>query len=365
MGNGVKTAPLNSSPSKVVKSDDTCQSKTKIFSKITVERNQAIIHHYLPPTFPIDIVVQDGMITRCRQSWNGIKEASTEKIRKISKLTGKTGIVLFYDEFFYRLFDRANVFVDIFPNMRIRGQILVQATEFMLSRKGDDSPQEKKKIFLLGQRHREEHGVRPWHFSTYIQCFLETVMFWIGEDTNSSLGEAWTNVSAYTVTYMLHSFLPKLVDPREFYQNCDVKNRSRCIDTMESNPFLGAKSSNPSRISLQQKSCRSAAPKNYGSRCLVSFSPDLDSGLTREFDESTSHLVTPGDGIVTAATVSTEDRVPANKYKNKEFTRTENSVGVDEARNCDCILNPNLAHNKQRDGVHEGSLETTFQSILV
>jgi len=144
----------------------------------------------------------------------------------LSKETGKTGVVIFYDEFYQRLFQRAHVFQEIFPNMRTRGQVLIYSTEFMLSMKCNDCPVEMKKINELGTNHKTKHGIRPWQFSVYIQTFLETVIFCLGTEATPSIGEAWTNVCAYTVGKMLFAFLPKMVNNYEFYQNCDGSGMS-------------------------------------------------------------------------------------------------------------------------------------------
>ncbi|CAM9714015.1 unnamed protein product, partial [Heterosigma akashiwo] len=184
----------------------------------------ATVHHFLPPTFPLEAHVTEHMRNLCATTWKALRAGEVEKMKEMTEKTGKSGVVLFYDEFYYRLFERAHVFCDLFPNMKTRGQVLIMATEFLLSIKGDRCDNKELKILHhMGAKHRLKKGIRPWQFSAYASAFLETIMFWMGGQAGNILGEAWTVVFAYSAEKMLQAFCPNMVESTDFYQNCDVK----------------------------------------------------------------------------------------------------------------------------------------------
>jgi len=191
------------------------------------EKNVALIHHFIPASFPLDVYISDKMTQICSNSWKTIRQGSAGNAQSQTNTTGKTGMVFFFDEFYDRLFDRAAIFNDIFPNVRTRGSVLILATEFLISLKGDDNPSETHRIMVLGRKHKTKPKIRPWHFAVYMQAFLESIMFCLGQDALPSVAEAWTNVCAYALSKMLGGFLPNMVDTHEFYQNCDAKVNER------------------------------------------------------------------------------------------------------------------------------------------
>lgn len=180
-----------------------------------IERDITIVQHFMPPTFPIAVNVTSEMISLCKKNWYDLKNGLPTKMLSASIATGKTGIVLVYDDFFERLFLRSDVFKRVFKNIRTRGKVLVYAAEFILSVKGDQSSEEVERIHRLGSWHRTKPGLRAWQFSVYIQTFLETIMFWLGSEVTFEVAESWTNISAYIVGKMLQSYLPKLIDEIE------------------------------------------------------------------------------------------------------------------------------------------------------
>jgi hypothetical protein len=60
------------------------------------------------------------MMERCRYTWGLVMDGSAEGMKNNQD---RAGIVLFYDEFFFRLFKRAKVFLDIFPDAAKRGEV--------------------------------------------------------------------------------------------------------------------------------------------------------------------------------------------------------------------------------------------------
>jgi hypothetical protein len=137
----------------------------------------------------------------------------------MSASQGRSGIVLFYDEFYFRLFQRAKVFREIFPNMQKRGEVLTKAFGYMLKLKGDNGLGENMALARLGHDHQFKSAVRPWHFPAYCEVALEVLMFWLGTDATVETGEAWTMLITYVLQRVLGTFLIGKVDGDEFYQN--------------------------------------------------------------------------------------------------------------------------------------------------
>mmetsp|Transcript_14342 Transcript_14342/g.21101 ORF Transcript_14342/g.21101 Transcript_14342/m.21101 type:complete len:239 (-) Transcript_14342:134-850(-) len=187
---------------------------------IPVEQNMTYVEHYLPPTFPIDVTLHEKMLEKCRFTWGILSNGTAQGM---STQVGRAGIVLLYDEFYFRLFKRAKRFEEIFASIQQRGEVLMKAMEFLLALDGDDREVERKRLYYLGRSHRFKKGVRPWHFSVYAETLLETIMFWLGSDANSSVGEAWTNLFAYVLKRMLKAYLVNRVIENEYYQNSDIE----------------------------------------------------------------------------------------------------------------------------------------------
>ncbi|CAM9531227.1 unnamed protein product, partial [Heterosigma akashiwo] len=177
------------------------------------------IAHYLPPTFPIQSLVTPQMMEMAGKTWELLTSGTANGM---ADQVGRSGVVLMYDEFYFRLFKRARRFEEIFPSVQKRAEVMLKAVEFLLALKGDDHVSEKKRIYFLGRAHRFKQSVRPWHFSVYAETFLETLMFWLGSDSNAAVGEAWTNIFAYTVRRMLQAYLINRVIENEYYQNSDI-----------------------------------------------------------------------------------------------------------------------------------------------
>ncbi|CAM9204782.1 unnamed protein product [Phaeothamnion confervicola] len=191
------------------------------FEDGNIEKDTSLVEHYMPPTFPLEAFLDPLMMEKCRVTWGMIMAGTAEGMRAHAH-TGRAGIVLFYDEFFFRLFKRAKVFLDIFEDPVKRGEVLMKAFGFMLRLEGDDNETEKRRCFYLGKSHRFKGKVRPWHFSMYIETALETLVFWMGSDADVETGEAWTCLVAYTLRRMLEAYLVDRVLPNEWFQNVEI-----------------------------------------------------------------------------------------------------------------------------------------------
>ncbi|CAM9302143.1 unnamed protein product, partial [Phaeothamnion confervicola] len=173
----------------------------------------------IPSTFPLDARMEEGMMERVRHSWGLVVDGSADGMKAHMD---KAGVVLFYDEFFFRLFKRARVFMDVFSDPGKRGEVLMKAIGMMLRIQGTNSERENQKLFILGKAHRFKGQLRPWMFSVYMTTCLETLCFWLGSDADVDTGAAWTSVAAYVLKRMLLAYLPGMVVPNEYYQNSDI-----------------------------------------------------------------------------------------------------------------------------------------------
>ncbi|CAM9302215.1 unnamed protein product [Phaeothamnion confervicola] len=188
---------------------------------IEIETDSKIVNHYMPPTFPLTSVINETVMKRCRDSWKSILDGSAEGMKTQA---GKAGIVLFYDEFFFRLFKRARVFIEVFPDLAQRGEVLMKALGFMLRISGTrEDANETAKLYYLGRSHRYKTGVRPWMFSVYITTCLETIMYWLGAEADHEVGWAWTNLTAHVVRGLLQSYLKDTCIPIEYNQNYQLE----------------------------------------------------------------------------------------------------------------------------------------------
>ncbi|CAK4241716.1 unnamed protein product [Aphanomyces euteiches] len=173
------------------------------------------VQHYMPPNLPIRPVLNAAYIMECNRSWKLIVTANTDVMRKYAK----SGIVLFYDEFFFRLFQRDFTLEDVFPDIAIRSEVLVKAVSFILKSSSDDPRRVISRCNFLGSRHRSFTGVRPHHFALYTSTMIEVIMYWLGEYASADVGAAWSNLAGFFLLHILEAYLSEKVDPFESYQN--------------------------------------------------------------------------------------------------------------------------------------------------
>ena len=100
----------------------------------------------------------------CARTWQLIVNGNTRRMKEHNR----SGIVLFYDEFFYRLFQRDKNMEEVFPDVERRSGVLIKAMTFMLKNAEDDDIETViSKCHYLGHRHRSIHKVRAHHFAQY------------------------------------------------------------------------------------------------------------------------------------------------------------------------------------------------------
>ena len=122
------------------------------------------VHHYMPANLPLNPRYAPAYVAICRKSWNSILAAESPRMASY----GKNGIVLFYDEFFFRLFQRDASFKDVFPDIQWRADVLMKAMSLMLNSPASNLERWQHRLRYLGRRHQSFVKVRPHHFATYV-----------------------------------------------------------------------------------------------------------------------------------------------------------------------------------------------------
>ncbi|RHY14666.1 hypothetical protein DYB25_007850 [Aphanomyces astaci] len=173
------------------------------------------VQHYLPPNLPIRPILNAAYLTDCTKTWKLIVTANTDRMRQY----GKSGIVLFYDEFFFRLFQRDFTLEDVFPDIAKRSEVIIKAVTFMLKSSSDDQRRVINRCHFLGHRHRTFTSLRPHHFAQYTSTLIEVMMYWLREYASPDVGAAWSNIVGFFLMHILEAFLSEKVDPFESYQN--------------------------------------------------------------------------------------------------------------------------------------------------
>lgn len=185
------------------------------------------IQHYVPPNFPLEPDLNKTYVMDCVRTWKLIVMAATGRMAEYKR----PGIVLFYDEFFYRLFQRDFTMEYVFPDVSKRSSVLIKAMTFMLKNSAEDNDQVISRCNFLGHRHKSFHRVRPHHFAQYTSTAVEVIMYWLGEYATREVGEAWSNVVGFYVYHILEAYLAQKVDPFESYQNTVISAVQEIADS--------------------------------------------------------------------------------------------------------------------------------------
>ncbi|ETV88632.1 hypothetical protein H257_00176 [Aphanomyces astaci] len=188
------------------------------------------IEHYMPPNFPLLPQLTPSRIALCRRSWAQLHAASTPAMKPYDR----PGIVLVYEEFFYRLVQRDTTITRVFPTAKKQGEVLISAIQFILSSNAD-TPQDVAAVAsrsrFLGHRHRSFPNVRPHHFAMYTSTCVEVIMFWLGDMASPDIGAAWSNTAGFVLKHLLEPFLYERTDPYECYQNITVSATRKVEET--------------------------------------------------------------------------------------------------------------------------------------
>jgi len=180
------------------------------------------VQHFIPPNLPVLPKCNTTSLETCARTWKMLANGESSRIKQ----HGKPGLTLFYDEFFYRLFQRDTTFPDVFPTEEKRVEILLKAMGFVMSSQAGSEEAKKNNINrcrFLGHKHRTFILVRAHHFAAYVSTCIEVIMFWLAENGTPEVGEAWSNVFGFFLEHMLESFLFDRIDPYYCYQNTVIE----------------------------------------------------------------------------------------------------------------------------------------------
>ncbi|RHY24648.1 hypothetical protein DYB32_008754 [Aphanomyces invadans] len=201
MGNRASSSRANREQAKVIHLR--AQASEDVDLDMLTEYSFGVAHehevqHYMPPQLPLLPVLTKARIETCARSWDKVRTAATDKMKSY----GKPGIVLFYDEFFYRLFQRDSTFRVVFANSKERAEVLIKALMFMLNMRAD-SPESvanmQNRCRFLGHKHRSYSLVRPHHFAAYTMTCIEVIMYWMGDEASIMVADAWSNVVGFVL----------------------------------------------------------------------------------------------------------------------------------------------------------------------
>ncbi|OQR92464.1 hypothetical protein ACHHYP_03688 [Achlya hypogyna] len=208
---------------------------------------RSIVHHYIPANLPMMPLFTAAYLSDCNNTWKYILSSSTDRMKEFKK----SGIILFYDEFFFRLFQRDSTFKEVFPDVKRRGEILIKALTLMLKCSTEDNARLVNKIRYLGHRHRFFPKIRAYQFATYTSTMIEVIMYWLGELATPDIAEAWSNVVCFFMKHMLEAFLTNRVDPYESYQNTIIEHMRALSEIEQDDSGNKPASSRGSRVSRQ------------------------------------------------------------------------------------------------------------------
>jgi len=212
----------------------------------------AIVQHYIPANLPIQPVLQAAYVADCNRTWKHIVTATTDKMKEY----GKSGFVLFYDEFFFRLFQRDITFAEVFPSIKRRAEILVKALTLMLKANTENVAQLMNRVRYLGHRHRSFPKLRAHQFASYSTCVIEVMMYWLGEHATPDVAEAWSHLVGFFLKHILESFLADRVDPFESYQNTNLTSAQDEETESVDGKSMSAGKMSSARSASEKKSAR-------------------------------------------------------------------------------------------------------------
>jgi len=192
--------------------------------KIEDRPHSEAVEHYIPPTFPLNPVVLPFHKLKIEQSWQLIEQ---DKAAGLSSGTGgRSGLVFFFDEFYFRLFQRSKAFYDFFgTNIKKRSEILLRIIQFLVSLDFGDRVTVDTQLYFLGKAHTKR-AIRPWMYSVFTETMLETLMFVLGEDGTYEVSMSWTFVITYIMKRMLTEALKGQILELEFSANYSTKGFS-------------------------------------------------------------------------------------------------------------------------------------------
>jgi len=174
------------------------------------------VYHFIPPLFPLEPVLKIAHTAVLRNSWNSILKGNSSSFNSSAE-NGRTGLVVYYDEFYKRLLqkDGGNWVDDFFPGIKAKGGILQRIINYLCSMDAFERSTLQRQLQALGKKHTERR-IKPWMYHHFSQTLVETVMCLLGPSASPHFFEAW----AFSLSFCLHIMVKQTLKygPAEFHQ---------------------------------------------------------------------------------------------------------------------------------------------------
>jgi len=174
------------------------------------------VHHFLPAAFPLQCTIKNFHIDKLKYSWKIVR--SEGALGQKENDDGQSAIVVFYDEFYNRLFSKSAVFREHFPGLKMRGGILNRIIHFVCSIDVLKLKETERKLTVLGDNHNTLN-VHPWMYGVFAETLVETVLQCLGEEASFEYYQSWTVALSFCLKNMLHQALKSKmkINQREMY----------------------------------------------------------------------------------------------------------------------------------------------------
>eukprot|EP01041_Mallomonas_annulata_P001627 gene1627-3150_t len=185
------------------------------------------VAHFTPSTFPILPMISLKTTMICRESWAKIlAKDSTDENGVVT-----AGMTMFYNTFYETLekYDGNKDFESVLTRnckgtnkIAAKANILIKIIKYVLKIE-EASPQIEAMLDQLGKRH-DRMKIHPWQYATYIQTVLLTIAGRLETYATYSVMEAWVNLFAYVLKFMLPSAIKNMVSKSEFHFDCNIES---------------------------------------------------------------------------------------------------------------------------------------------
>jgi len=181
------------------------------------------VQHFLPAAFPLECTVKSFHIDKLNLSWKIVRTEGY--MSRMENEQGRSGIVIFYDEFYKRLFEKSTCFQEHFPGLKMRSGILNRVIHFVCSIDVLKLKETERKLAMLGNSH-VAFNVHPWMYGVFSETLVETVLLFLGEDASYEYYQSWTIALGFCLKTMLQQALKRKVNQRETYNEMFATQKS-------------------------------------------------------------------------------------------------------------------------------------------
>lgn len=231
--------------------------KQSQFQNVYVSPLAIQVAHYTPASFPLKPYVSKASIKICADSW--------EKVIAPVEQDGVTvsGLTLFYTQFYDTLevFDKMGRFETVLKqhaggtdSVAAKGAILVRIIHYVLAM-DPDSEHCQVMLHTLGKSHNYKR-IRPWQYSVFIQCLLNTISARLGAHATHDVMSAWVHLFAFVLRTILPIAIQGLVNETEV----DINIATEADELAPIDKSLAA------RLNDGRQSARKGAPDTNGAK---------------------------------------------------------------------------------------------------